>query len=181
MPLDKIIEESNKINFRMSCTETMGSLLTMLATSKPGGRFLEIGTGTGVSAYYIKRGMNDNATLTSLDINNTSQQIAIDNIVCPNVDFINRDATLFIEETDLKFDMIFADFRPGKFNNLLSTLNLLKTGGIYIVDDLLPQTTWPHDHQERVDIFIKEINMYSELISIVHLNYDSGILIASKK
>jgi predicted O-methyltransferase YrrM len=38
-----------------------------------------------------------------------------------------------------EFDLIFADSWPGKFDHLDDALALLRPGGIYVGDDLLPQ------------------------------------------
>ena len=47
------------------------------------------------------------------------------------------------------FDLIFADAIPGKYEHLNETLALLRRGGLYVVDDMLPQPTWPKDHAPR--------------------------------
>ena len=38
-----------------------------------------------------------------------------------------------------RFDLIYADAWPGKFTHLDRALSLLTRGGIYFIDDLLPQ------------------------------------------
>jgi len=40
--------ESEELGFTMGSEPRTGALLRTLAASKPGGRFLELGTGTGV-------------------------------------------------------------------------------------------------------------------------------------
>ena len=45
-----------------------------------------------------------------------------------------------------RFDLIFADAWPGKFTHLDLALSILAPGAFYVVDDLLPQATWPADH-----------------------------------
>jgi predicted O-methyltransferase YrrM len=40
-------------------------------------------------------------------------------------------------------DLIYADAWPGKFTDLDQALALLRIGGIYFIDDLLPQSNWP--------------------------------------
>jgi hypothetical protein len=42
-----IKEASQTLGFTMNCDDLTGNLLKTLATSKPGGRLLELGTGTG--------------------------------------------------------------------------------------------------------------------------------------
>ena len=43
------------------------SLLKTLAATKPAGRFLELGTGTGLSTAWILAGMDQDSTLISID------------------------------------------------------------------------------------------------------------------
>ena len=47
----------------------VGALLRLMASMKPGGRLLEIGTGTGVSTCWLLDGMDSTAKLTTVDIN----------------------------------------------------------------------------------------------------------------
>jgi predicted O-methyltransferase YrrM len=51
----------------MASEPLVGALLRSLAASKPGGRFLELGTGTGVATAWLLDGMDDRATLVSVD------------------------------------------------------------------------------------------------------------------
>jgi predicted O-methyltransferase YrrM len=54
----------------------LGALLRVLVASKPGGRFLELGTGTGLSTNWILDGMDADSMLVSLDNEAGVQQIA---------------------------------------------------------------------------------------------------------
>src|ERR1700754_693833 len=53
--------------FTMASDALTGSLLRTLAASKPSGRFLELGTGTGLSASWILDGMDADSILISID------------------------------------------------------------------------------------------------------------------
>jgi predicted O-methyltransferase YrrM len=46
--LEAIIADTRKLGFLGWCWPQVGALLRVMAASKPGGRLLEIGTGTGV-------------------------------------------------------------------------------------------------------------------------------------
>ena len=52
------------------------SLLRTLAASKPSGKFLELGTGTGLSTSWILDGMDTGSSLISLDNNESCLAIA---------------------------------------------------------------------------------------------------------
>ena len=62
--------------FPMASDPKTGSLLRTLAATKPGGAFLELGTGTGLSSAWILAGMDESSTLVSVDNDATIQCIA---------------------------------------------------------------------------------------------------------
>ena len=63
----EIERATQQAGFTMASDPLTGSLLRTLAASKPGGRLLELGTGTGLSTAWILDGMDTAATLTSVD------------------------------------------------------------------------------------------------------------------
>ena len=77
------------------------------------------------------------------------------------------------------FDLIFADAMPGKYERLDDALSLLRPGGIYLVDDLLPQPNWPPGHQARVDDLIAALSARAGL-AVAVLPYGTGHLIATR-
>src|SRR5678815_1601457 len=62
-----IVAASARLGFSMNADTQAASLLRTLAATKPGGRFLELGTGTGLSTAWILAGMDKQATLVSVD------------------------------------------------------------------------------------------------------------------
>lgn len=56
--LARILKRSAEIGFEMASEDRTGALLRTLAASKPGGRFLELGTGTGVATAWVLDGMD---------------------------------------------------------------------------------------------------------------------------
>ena len=59
--------ETTAVGFTMISEHKTGALLRTLAASKPGGTFLELGTGTGASTSWILDGMDAAATLLTVD------------------------------------------------------------------------------------------------------------------
>ena len=57
------------MGFTMASDISTCSLLRTLAASKPSGKFLELGTGTGLATCWILDGMDSEATLISMDNN----------------------------------------------------------------------------------------------------------------
>jgi predicted O-methyltransferase YrrM len=54
--LDAIQADAERIGFGFASEQKTGALLAALAASKPGGRFLEIGTGVGHGTAWILEG-----------------------------------------------------------------------------------------------------------------------------
>jgi predicted O-methyltransferase YrrM len=91
------------------------------------------------------------------------------------------DAGNWLEENeDQKFDLIFADAWPGKYANLDATLRSLSAGGLYVIDDMLPQPNWPAGHGDNVDKLVADLESRDDL-HIVKMAWSTGILIATKK
>jgi predicted O-methyltransferase YrrM len=84
-----------------------------------------------------------------------------------------------MHEQNRKFDAIFADTFPGKFVALEDALRLLKVGGLYVIDDLLPQPNWPEGHQQNVNRLLAELDQQSDL-RLTKMNWSTGLIIAAK-
>jgi hypothetical protein len=59
-------------------------------------------------------------------------------------------------------------------------LAMLDKGGLYIVDDMLPQPNWPEGHQEKANNFVKYLESRNDL-SLTKQHWATGIIIAVKK
>ena len=181
--VESILVETTQIGFPMASEPLTGSLLRTLAASKPSGRFLELGTGTGVSAGWLLDGMDQNSRLVTVDNNQTVVSIAQKYLDDQRITFHVGDAGEFLEklkEKDQQFDLIFADAFAGKYSHLEIALNALKPGGLYIVDDMLPQPNWPEGHETNVGALIANLEGRQDLL-LTQLNCSSGIILVTKK
>src|SRR5262249_5555391 len=147
------------------------------AASKPGGRLLELGTGTGVGTAWLLEGMNERARLLSIDSDAQVQEVARAHLGHdPRVTFHLGDGAAFLEESaSERFDLIYADAWPGKFTHLDRALSLLAAGGIYFIDDLLPQPAWPEGHAPRVPLLIDDLERRPAFIT-TKLAWASGLM-----
>ena len=155
---EKIREATDELKFSMASDMETGSLLRTLAASKPSGRFLELGTGTGLATIWIIAGLDEMSSLISIDNNESLMNVATKYINDNRIEFILGDAYEWIENyRGKKFDFIFADAMPGKYDLFEKTIGLLNDGGIYIIDDMLPQPNWPLGHDEKVKHLINKL------------------------
>lgn len=178
---EKIKEATNELKFNMASDLQTGSLLKTLTASKPGGRFLELGTGTGLATAWLVQGMDENSSLISIDNNCLLVDIARKYINDKRVEFVLADGYEWIlNYKGKKFDLIFADAMPGKYDLFEETISMLNAKGFYIIDDMLPQPNWPLGHDERVNDFISTLETRTDLL-ITKLNWSTGIIIVVKK
>jgi predicted O-methyltransferase YrrM len=64
---DAILSETHALGFNMVSEPKVGALLAVLAASKPGGRFLELGTGTGHGTAWLLSGMDSQSRVDTVD------------------------------------------------------------------------------------------------------------------
>lgn len=177
------INEATKISgFTMASDVLTCSLLRTLAGCKPSSKFLELGTGTGLSTAWILDGMSDDSSLISIDNESKFLEIA--------QRFLSNDQRLSLIHTDggewvhhnkhQKFDYIFADTWHGKYLLLDEVLSMLNKGGLYIIDDMLPQPNWPDGHHEKATNLINYLEKREDLFLTKQV-WATGIIVAIKK
>lgn len=170
------------MGFGMASEPRTGALLRALAASKPGGRLLELGTGTGVATAWILSGMDDHAALTSVDVDSTHQEVSREFLGSDSrLTLVLDDGLQFLRrQTGAIYDFVFADAIPGKYEGLQDCLRVVKPGGFYVVDDLLPQPNWPPGHAERVPLLLNQL-AGDDRFAIAPLFWATGIIVAVRR
>ncbi|WP_190277439.1 O-methyltransferase [Adhaeribacter rhizoryzae] len=179
----KAIDEATQASgFTMASDVLTCSLLRTLAATKPKGKFLELGTGTGLSTAWILDGMDDASSLLSIDNDKKFLEIAQEFLADDNrLNLIHTDGGEWVSENkNAKFDYIFADTWHGKYLLLDDVLAMLNKGGLYIIDDMLAQPNWPDGHQEKAVNLINYLETRADLILTKQV-WATGIVIAVKK
>ena len=173
-----ILADTEALGFVMASDPKVGALLAALAASKPGGRLLELGTGTGHGTAWLLVGMDADATLDTVDNDAAVVAVAQRHLGGDSrVTFHVVDGAEFLEQSSRGgYDLIYADAWPGKFSQLDEALALLKVGGIYFIDDLLPQANWPDGHAPKVPVLIDEIERREGFVT-VRLAWGSGLML----
>jgi predicted O-methyltransferase YrrM len=175
--LEAIGRDSQAMGFTMASEPQTGSIIRTLAASKPGGRFLELGTGTGVATAWLLNGMDASSQLDSVD--NDPQAMAVARRYLggdPRAKLHLADGAEFLKQQPSHFDFIFADAWPGKFTHLDLVLSKLRPGGIYLIDDLLPQPNWPDDHAAKASALIADLESRTGFLA-TKLAWASGLMI----
>lgn len=176
-----IVADTAALSFTMMSEPKVGALLAALAASKPGGRLLELGTGTGHGAAWLLAGMDATATLDTVDADEQVVAVARRHLHADRrVTFHVTDGAAFLASRPAPFDLIYADAWPEKFSHLDDALALLRPGGIYVIDDLLPQPNWPDGHAPKVPLLIDDIERRAEF-STVRLAWASGVMLVVRR
>ena len=176
--LSAIQDRTVSVGFSMPSEPRTGAMLRVLAATKPGGHLLELGTGTGLSTAWLLDGMDQAAMLTSVDIDAKSQAVAREFLGGDaRLRLVTADAATFLrQQTHASVDLIFADAMPGKYEVLDDALALLRPGGIYVADDMLPQDNWPQDHAAKVPRLIADLAARPGF-RIVSMAWSSGLVL----
>lgn len=179
--LEAIEHDTLAHGFTMPSERQTGALLRTLAASKPGGRFLELGTGTGLSAAWLLAGMDATAHLNSVDTDEGVLAIAQRHLASDTrITFHHTNGAAFIAEAvPNTYDLIFADAWPGKYDLLNETLALLNVGGFYVIDDMIPQPNWPDGHAQNVARLLSTLDERSDL-TVCRLAWATGIVIGTR-
>jgi predicted O-methyltransferase YrrM len=179
--LPAILDRTAALAFPMPSEPRTGAMLRVLAASKPGGRLLELGTGTGLSTAWLLDGMDRDATLVSVDTDPAVQTVAREILGDdPRLTVVTADAASFLRgQVAASFDLIFADAMPGKYEFLDEALALLRPGGLYVIDDMLPQANWPEGHARKVPLLLADLAARAAF-RIVSLAWSSGLVVVAR-
>ena len=141
-------------------------LITKISKAKS---ILEIGTFTGLSALSMSLALPEDGTLIALDKNNDTnikakeffkkakQDKKIKIITKPALETLKE-----LQNDNLKFDIIFIDADKDNYKNYYNNaIEMLKTGGLIIVDNVL----WhgevaDENNNKKFTIIIRDFNAY---------------------
>jgi|SRR5450432_47690 len=178
---ESIVEQTGRMSFNMNSDVYTGSLLKTLVASKKSGRILELGTGGGLATSWILAGMDEHAKLVTIENNPALLDIAKELLRDTRIEFVLANGYEWLKNyKGEKFDLIFADAMPGKYDLFEETITMLKAGGFYFIDDMLPQPNWPLGHAELVAGFISMLEKRHDLV-LTKMNWSTGIIIVVKK
>jgi predicted O-methyltransferase YrrM len=180
--LSALVKRTAELGFDMASEPRTGALLRVLAASKPGGRFLEMGTGTGIATAWLLAGMDTTSTLISIDTDEQVQSVAREFLGHdPRLKLMTCDGAAFLWRQPKKcFDIVFADAMPGKYEALDEALAIVKLGGYYVIDDMLPQPNWPEGHADKVPVLMERL-LTDSRFHVLPLEWASGIVVMVRK
>jgi len=178
---ERLLARSQSIGFSMNSDLLTGSLLRTLAASKPGGAVLELGTGCGLGTSWLLDGMDASSSLISVDTDPRAQEIASSELgVDSRLTLVLQDGGEYLISCDRRFDLVYADAWPGKYSHLDEALALLAPGGLYVIDDMLPQPNWPPGHGDKVAALLDVLEHRAGL-AMTKFSWSTGVIVATRR
>ena len=180
--VERIAARTAELKFDMASDARTGALLQLLALSKAGGRFLELGTGTGLATAWLLSGMDAASTLISVDNDEGVQAVAREHLGNDRrLNLVTLDGAAFLWRQPKRcYDLVFADAIPGKYEALDEALAIVKVGGFYVIDDMLPQPNWPEGHAEKASELLKQLAA-DPRFAMVPLSWSTGMVVLARK
>ena len=178
---EAILARSRAVQFQMNSDVLTGSFLRTLAASKPRSSILELGTGAGLGTCWILDGMDSRSSLVSVENDAKVLAIARDEIGGdPRLTLIQAGGADFLASCTERYDLIYADTWPGKYSHLGLALNLLNSGGMFLVDDMLRQPNWPDGHDAKAAALIPQLESLQGFC-VTKLAWSTGLILCVKQ
>lgn len=175
--------------------DTAQFLATMLKIIKPK-RILEIGTAIGYSSILMAKNTPDDTEIITVERYEKAADIAIENIFAAGyqkkIRVIKGEAVEILGWLDEGFDMVFLDGAKGQYIEFLPRiLELLKSGGVLISDDVLYKDMTNDERaaevRHRKITIVQRLRKYLETISnhpqleTTILQLGDGVAVSYKK
>ena len=156
-------------------------LAVLAATTRLGGRILELGTGFGVGLAWILNGLGSRTDVEVLTLERDAERVAS----LAEVDF---PAWVSIVEGDIEaslpalgqFDLIFADAEAGKWTGLEPTIAALSPQGLLLVDDM-DISRYDSENDRLTVEDVRTVLITDSRLIAVELDVASGIILAARR
>lgn len=170
---DVLIELTRKTNLnilmpRMLSGHLQGKLLEFISKIIKPKKILELGTFTGYSTICLSKGLAENGTITTIEINDELEDIILEYFekagIQNKVNLIFGDALEIIPALDNDFDLVFIDADKRSYIDYYkSVIDKVKSGGVIIADNIF----WSGKVLEEVqknDYYTKGILEFNEFV-----------------
>src|SRR5436190_2219910 len=107
----ELLQATTELGFTMASDAQTCSLLRTLVASKPAGKMLELGTGTGLATAWLLDGLSGGASMTTIDNDPNCIDIARKFLAHhQQLEIVLSDGAAWIEQNlSNRYDFIFAD------------------------------------------------------------------------
>lgn len=146
------VEQACQLDFRSSCLPSHGRLMQLLAGGIRAGVIGETGTGCGVGLAWLVSGARSGVRLVSVERDTDLVRAARAVFAAvPEVEILHGDWRCLRDKGP--FDLLALDGGgQGKDHEPpIDPEEWLRTGGLVMLDDFTPSTTWPPEHDGKPD------------------------------
>jgi predicted O-methyltransferase YrrM len=179
--LDTLIRDAERHGCTLRREDRTGALLATMAASKPGGRFLALGSGIGPAATWLLDGMNDDASLIVVEEDSAIYDICRWRLSGdPRVHLVPGPISEWLPNSrGSLFDLAYIDCENGTFEHQDDVVELLGRGALYIAGNLMPDfdvaTTQAHSAEDFLDRLPATPHLRS-----VFMRWSSGLVVAAR-
>jgi predicted O-methyltransferase YrrM len=172
---------AGELGFAKSCTDNVGRLLTLLAATLPSeGRILEIGTGAGVGLAWIIEGLGKRTDVEVVSLE-------VDAKLIDGTRGWPWPAYVQLETADAAkvlgtlgtFSLIFADAAPFKYDHIVSVIEMLRPGGLLVIDDIEATIRTAGTVRAEIDALRRTVLGHPGLHA-VEIEWGTGLLVAAR-
>ncbi len=162
------------------CRNETGRLLAALAATRSG-TLAEFGTGCGVGTAWLRSGVREDARIISAELDPTLAEAAGEIFETDDqVEVLSADWSTMRDRGP--FSLLFLDAREPKVAGADTIIDLVEPGGVVVLDDFTPCSSWPPVYEGRVDVLREQWLTDERFTSVeVMVADDASVLIATKR
>jgi predicted O-methyltransferase YrrM len=176
----RAFEASRTSGFAAFCRNETGRLLATLAATR-GGTLAELGTGCGVGTAWLRSGLREDARILTAELDPARADRARAIFTGDErVEVLAADWSTLRDRGP--FSLLFLDAREPKDGGPDAIVDLVEPGGVVVLDDFTPCSSWPPVYEGRVDV-LREQWLTDERFTTVEVMVapDASVLIATKR
>jgi predicted O-methyltransferase YrrM len=178
--VSRAFDVSRKHGYVSFCRNETGRLLATLAATRTG-TLAEFGTGCGVGTAWLRSGVRPEARILTAELDATLAEAA-EKIFAGDeqVEVLAADWSTMLDRGP--FSLLFLDAREPKTAGADMIIDLVEPGGVVVLDDFTPCSSWPPVYEGRVDV-LREQWLTDERFTTVEVMVadDASVLIATKR
>ncbi|MDQ6934063.1 MAG: cytidine deaminase [Actinomycetota bacterium] len=178
--VSRAFEVSRTRGYASFCRNETGRLLATLAATR-GGTLAEFGTGCGVGTAWLRSGVPDGARILTAELDAALATAAAEIFTGDlQVEVVAADWSTLRDRGP--FSLLFLDAREPKDAGVDGVVDLIEPGGIVVLDDFTPCSSWPPVYEGRVDT-LRERWLTDERFTTAEVMVapDASVLIATRR
>lgn len=178
--VSRAFDVSRKRGYVSFCRNETGRLLATLAATRSG-TLAEFGTGCGVGTAWLRSGVRNDARILTAELDPKLAEAAAEIFESDDqVEVLAADWSTMRDKGP--FSLLFLDAREPKDSGAEIIIDLVEPGGVVVLDDFTPCSSWPPVYEGRVDT-LREQWLTDERFTTaeVMVAADASVLIATKR